>query len=77
MDSLTFGSTILLRHLTFSEARKMPIKEITLSKVLDELKMTMAEVRNANSKYSSLSIFAYYLDAIIAILFEELDLFEH
>lgn len=26
MDALTFGSTVLLRHLTFSEARKMPIK---------------------------------------------------
>ncbi|PIO71958.1 XPG protein [Teladorsagia circumcincta] len=26
MDSLTFGSNILLRHMTFSEAKKMPIK---------------------------------------------------
>jgi len=43
MDSLTFGSTILIRHLTFSEARKMPIKEISLAKVLDELKFTMEE----------------------------------
>ena len=33
MDALTFGSTILLRHLTFSEARKMPIKEFYLDKV--------------------------------------------
>jgi len=33
MDALTFGSTILLRHLTFSEARKMPIKEFHLQKV--------------------------------------------
>jgi len=41
MDSLTFGSTILLRHLTFSEARKMPIKEINLAKVLSELNFTM------------------------------------
>ena len=30
MDALTFGSTLLLRHLTFSEARKMPIKEFHL-----------------------------------------------
>ena len=30
MDTLTFGTTILLRHLTFSEARKMPIKEFYL-----------------------------------------------
>ena len=33
MDTLTFGTTILLRHLTFSEARKMPIKEFHLAKV--------------------------------------------
>lgn len=35
MDALTFGSNVLLRHLTFSEARKMPIKEFHLSKVLE------------------------------------------
>ena len=33
MDTLTFGTNILLRHLTFSEARKMPIKEFYLDKV--------------------------------------------
>lgn len=26
MDALTFGTTTLLRHLTFSEARKMPVQ---------------------------------------------------
>jgi len=41
MDSLTFGTPILLRHLTFSEARKMPIKEIYVEKALEELKLTM------------------------------------
>jgi len=40
-DALTFGTPILLRHLTFSEARKMPIKEVYVSKLLDELKITM------------------------------------
>ena len=35
MDALTFGTSILLRHLTFSEARKMPIKEFYLSQVLE------------------------------------------
>lgn len=40
MDALTFGSTVLLRHLTFSEARKMPIKEFYLDRVLRELDMT-------------------------------------
>ncbi|RKP19700.1 flap endonuclease 1 [Rozella allomycis CSF55] len=41
MDTLTFGSPILSRHLTFSEARKMPISEINLEKVLEGLEMTM------------------------------------
>ncbi len=40
MDALTFGSNILLRHLTFSEARKMPIKEFHYDKVLEGLEMT-------------------------------------
>eukprot|EP01134_Creolimax_fragrantissima_P006520 CFRG6520T1 len=43
MDSLTFGSLILVRHLTFSEARKMPIQEFHLDKVLEELDMSMDE----------------------------------
>ncbi|KAF2368846.1 Flap endonuclease 1 [Trinorchestia longiramus] len=43
MDALTFGTPVLLRHLTFSEARKMPIKEITLSKVLDEAGLSQDE----------------------------------
>ncbi|KND03525.1 multifunctional nuclease RAD27 [Spizellomyces punctatus DAOM BR117] len=41
MDTLTFGTPILLRHLTFSEARKMPISEIHLDKALAGLDMTM------------------------------------
>ena len=44
MDTITFASSILLRHLTFSEARKMPIKEIHLQPVLDGLQMNMDEV---------------------------------
>ena len=43
MDALTFGSTVLLRHLTFSEARKMPIKEFHLSKILEEFNLTQDE----------------------------------
>jgi len=39
MDALTFGSTVLLRHLTFSEARKMPIKEFYLDKLLEGFEM--------------------------------------
>ncbi|EIW68761.1 hypothetical protein TREMEDRAFT_69192 [Tremella mesenterica DSM 1558] len=41
MDTLTFSTPILLRHLTFSEAKKMPISEIHLNIVLEELGMTM------------------------------------
>ncbi|KAI9348174.1 PIN domain-like protein [Obelidium mucronatum] len=41
MDTLTFGTPVLMRHLTFSEARKMPVMEIELSKVLEGLEMTM------------------------------------
>ncbi|WVF70027.1 flap endonuclease 1 [Kwoniella sp. CBS 6097] len=41
MDTLTFHSPILLRHLTFSEAKKMPISEINLDAALEDLEMTM------------------------------------
>ncbi|KAL1454502.1 hypothetical protein WDU94_010742 [Cyamophila willieti] len=37
MDALTFGTKILLRHLTFSEARKMPVQEFHMEKVLEGL----------------------------------------
>lgn len=43
MDALTFGSSVLLRHMTFSEARKMPIQEFHLSKVLEELELAHSE----------------------------------
>lgn len=36
MDALTFGTAILLRHLTASEAKKLPIQEFHLSKALQE-----------------------------------------
>ncbi|EGW14404.1 Flap endonuclease 1 [Cricetulus griseus] len=37
MDCLTFGSPVLMRHLTASEAKKLPIQEFHLSRVLQEL----------------------------------------
>jgi flap endonuclease-1 len=40
MDALTFGTPILLRHLTFSEARKMPIKEFHLASIMEGMEMT-------------------------------------
>ena len=41
MDTLTFDAPVLLRHLTFSEQRKLPIQEIHLERVLDGLGLTM------------------------------------
>ena len=43
MDTLTFGATVLLRHLTFSEAKKMPITEFHLDKVLEGLHLNMTQ----------------------------------
>ena len=40
MDALTFHSSRLLRHMTFSEARKMPIQEFVYDRVLNELEMS-------------------------------------
>lgn len=44
MDTLTFHAPILLRHLTFSEAKKMPISEIKLDEALKGLDMNMDQV---------------------------------
>ncbi|KAF6776653.1 hypothetical protein AHF37_03703 [Paragonimus kellicotti] len=41
MDALAFGAPVLLRHLTFSEARKLPIQEFNLSSVLAGLDISM------------------------------------
>ncbi|KAI0989895.1 hypothetical protein GJ496_006553 [Pomphorhynchus laevis] len=43
MDALTFGANILLRHLTFSEAKKMPVKQYTMAAILHELEINQAE----------------------------------
>ncbi|KAF9648177.1 PIN domain-like protein [Thelephora ganbajun] len=43
MDTLTFNTPILFRHLTFSEAKKQPILEVDLKKALDGLNMTMSQ----------------------------------
>eukprot|EP01061_Rhynchopus_euleeides_P014991 TRINITY_DN25738_c0_g1_i1.p1 TRINITY_DN25738_c0_g1~~TRINITY_DN25738_c0_g1_i1.p1 ORF type:complete len:406 (+),score=191.72 TRINITY_DN25738_c0_g1_i1:54-1220(+) len=40
MDALTFGGEILLRHLSYSEAKKQPILEFHLKAVLESLEMT-------------------------------------
>ncbi|CAG8475473.1 16065_t:CDS:2 [Cetraspora pellucida] len=41
MDTLTFSTPVLLRHMTYSEAKKMPISEIHLNKVLEGLQFSM------------------------------------
>jgi flap endonuclease-1 len=43
MDTLTFNSPVLLRHLTFSEQRKEPIQEIHLDRVLEGLEMVLEQ----------------------------------
>lgn len=43
MDALTFGSSVLLRRLTFSEARKMPIQELHFNKILEGLELNHEE----------------------------------
>ncbi|CAG8778397.1 18654_t:CDS:2, partial [Gigaspora rosea] len=41
MDTLTFSTPVLLRHMTYSEAKKVPINEIHLNKVLEGLQFSM------------------------------------
>ncbi|CAL7938634.1 unnamed protein product [Xylocopa violacea] len=43
MDALTFGCNVLLRRLTFSEARKMPVQEFHHDKVLEGLELNQSE----------------------------------
>lgn len=53
MDALTFGCNVLLRRLTFSEARKLPVQEIHFDKVLEGLELNHDEVCTLLSSYSS------------------------
>eukprot|EP01064_Diplonema_japonicum_P009249 TRINITY_DN1670_c1_g2_i1.p1 TRINITY_DN1670_c1_g2~~TRINITY_DN1670_c1_g2_i1.p1 ORF type:complete len:390 (+),score=100.59 TRINITY_DN1670_c1_g2_i1:69-1238(+) len=39
MDALTFGAKVLLRHLSYSEAKKQPILEFHIQAVLESLEM--------------------------------------
>ncbi|KAM3919280.1 flap endonuclease 1 isoform 1-T2 [Leptodactylus fuscus] len=43
MDALTFGTPLLLRHLTASEAKKLPIQEFHLSRVLQDVGLTQEQ----------------------------------
>ena len=51
MDTLTFGTPILLKHLTFSEAKKMPVHEVNLKKALEGLGMEMDQVRGNTAHF--------------------------
>ncbi|VDK61293.1 unnamed protein product [Anisakis simplex] len=43
MDALAFGTKILLRQLTASEMKKLPVKEINLDQVLKDFEMDMPQ----------------------------------
>uniref|UniRef100_A0A8C6EJ48 Flap endonuclease 1 n=1 Tax=Microcebus murinus TaxID=30608 RepID=A0A8C6EJ48_MICMU len=43
MDCLTFGSPVLMRHLTASEAKKLPIQEFHLSRILQQLGLSQEQ----------------------------------
>lgn len=43
MDTLTFGTPVLLRHLTASDQKKNPVTEISLAKALDGLELNKDE----------------------------------
>ena len=67
MDALTFGTPVLLRHMTFSEARKMPIKEFHLNKVLGEMELSQEEV----SFFFYYYYYCYYYYLFILFYFEK------
>jgi len=49
MDTLTFGTPILLKNLTASEQKKLPVSEINLAKALEGLDMPMEQVRSGRA----------------------------
>ncbi|KAK6299749.1 hypothetical protein J4Q44_G00297820 [Coregonus suidteri] len=40
MDGLTFGTGVLLRHLTTSDAKKLPIQEFHFTRLLQDINLT-------------------------------------
>lgn len=52
-DALTFGTPILVRHLSLAEARKMPIVEVNLEAALEGLKLTHEQVRHCIRRFCS------------------------
>ena len=76
MDSLTFGTPVLIRHLTKSQGSKkeaQSILEVDLAEVLEAMKLSMDEVSLIKTAVNcSLSTCAFCADAIIAMEFAEL-----
>ena len=76
MDSLTFGTPVLIRHLTKSQGSKkeaQSILEVDLAEVLEAMKLSMDEVSliKKTAVNCSLSTCAFCADAIIAMEFAE------
>lgn len=65
MDALTFGTTTLLRHLTFSEARKMPVQEFNYEKVLKGLEFTKEQVSDCKKYICKASINCFNLYSLV------------
>ena len=75
MDSLTFGTPVLIRHLTKSQGAKkeaQSILEVDLAEVLEAMKLSMDDVSSKNAVNCSLATCAFCADAIIAMEFAEL-----
>lgn len=43
MDTLCYNTPFLLRHLTFSEAKKEPIQELNMEKILESLNLSITQ----------------------------------
>lgn len=57
MDTLTFGTPILLKHLTASEAKNLAVTQVNLKDAIDELSLTMNQVCTQVIKRPYLSSF--------------------
>jgi flap endonuclease-1 len=66
MDALTFGSPVLLRHMTFSAARKLPIAEFQLDKALSELGITMDQV---SLGFSGILVLSWFFSSLMFVFF--------
>ncbi|KPP60972.1 flap endonuclease 1-like [Scleropages formosus] len=61
MDGLTFGTNVLLRHLTASEAKKLPIQEYHFSRILQDMALTHEQVLS----HTHTRTYIYYLYSVL------------